>query len=120
MKFSMPKINLPKVKKADLDISKLNVRKFNWVTVLGVLAYINILAVPIYIASKSHPFLRFHAKQGLVLFVYFAIVTFSLYLPLFPWIFYAFYLFGIVWGVVNIILGRERAIPIIGKLAERV
>lgn len=120
VKFSLPKVKLPKVQAGQFDISKVNVRKFNWTTVLGILAYLNVFAIPVYIASKSHPFLRFHAKQGITLFVYFAVVTFALYLPLFPWIFYAFYIFGIVWGIVSVILGRERPIPILGKLAEKI
>lgn len=118
MKLKMPKLKLPQVKRPSLDISKINTRKFNWTTVLALVGYLNLFALPVYIASRNKPFIHFHAKQGLILFAFFALAVFSFYLPLVPWILFAFYVFGLIWGIVNVVLGRERHIPIIGTLAS--
>lgn len=113
------KLNFEKVKSIPGSIKKINIRKFNWTTVLALLSYFNILVIIPFLASKNKPFVRFHAKQGVVLLVYFAAAFFTLHLPAVPYIFFLFYGICIILGIVNAIRGGERHLPIIGRLADR-
>jgi fumarate reductase subunit D len=99
-------------------IKHLNIRKFNWTTVLAILSYFHILVLIPLIFSKNHPFIRFHAKQGLVVLAFFALGVFSMFLPVLPWIFAGFFIFFFVFGIITVILGRERPIPLIGRVAR--
>ena len=113
------KLNFEKVKSIPGSVKKINIRKFNWTTVLALLSYLNILVIVSFLASKNKPFVRFHAKQGIVLLAYFAVVFFTLHLPALPYIFFLFYVICIILGIVNAIRGGERHLPIIGKLADQ-
>lgn len=110
IKIKAPKLNLKK-----LDWSKLNLRKFNGLTLVSILSYLNILVfIPLLFARKS-PFAQFHAKQGLALLMLTVIFSFTFYLPLIPWFFLIFIVICIIIGIVNVITGHERPLPLIGK-----
>ena len=100
---------------------------------LSVLAYLSILVLfPIFLGKKS-PFVRFHANQGLLLFigeVAYQIVTrtlvllLSLCMPhiavlivdkLFLLVSMLFVVFA-VWGIVNVVNGKAKELPLIGKI----
>lgn len=113
----LSKIKLPKFNLKSMDWSKLNLRKFNWMTVLGILAYINVLvAIPLFAGRKSD-FIRFHTRQGLALLIVWAFFLFTFYLPILPWIFFLFILLCVIWGIASVSTGRERPLPLIGRLA---
>jgi uncharacterized membrane protein len=117
-KISVPKVKLPQIKLKKLDMSKINLRKFNWITVAGILAYLNILVlIPFFFVRKS-PFVQYHVRQGLALLVVTVIFSFTFYLPLIPWIFAIFILICLIVGIANVATGRERPLPLIGKLAK--
>lgn len=97
----------------------VHLRKLNLTTLLGVLSYLNILAIIPYVFSKNKPFVRFHAKQGLVLLAFIAIGIFTFYLPFIPWVIGIFYFICIIYGIINVFLSRERHLPIIGIIAEK-
>ena len=102
--------------------------------VMGVLAYIGILVfIPIFAAPESK-FARFHANQGLTLFVF--EVFYSLIMtvlgvtvgkvPVAGPIIIAFCgLVGLVWlilsicGIVNAVNGRAKELPILGNIRFR-
>jgi len=112
------KISLPKVSLGKIDWSKWNFRKLNWLTVVSILSYLNILfVIPLFFARKSK-FAQFHARQGMVLFVFTVVFSFSLYLPLLPWILAVFLVASLLIGIINVVTGHERKLPIIGKLAS--
>ncbi len=90
-------------------------------TVMGILAYIGILVIIPLIASKD-PFVKFHAKQGLVLFIIEIIISalgFS---------FYAFWglinllnlivLILAIIGIVNVVQHKEKELPGVGQFAK--
>lgn len=109
--FMIPKIKTP-------DFSKINFRQFNWLTVFGILSYLQILAlVPFFFGRKS-PFVSFHARQGILLLFIWVLFLFSFFVPLLPWIFALYLVAAIVWGIVNVVMGRERELPLIGKLVK--
>lgn len=113
------KLNFNKLKSIPANAKKIKIRKFNWTTVLGILCYLNILVIIPFLTSKNKPFVRFHAKQGIVLLAYFALAMFILYLPALPYLFALFYAICIISGIVNVVRGGEKHLPIIGKLADR-
>lgn len=113
------KLNLEKFKSIPAQAKKIKIRKFNWTTVFGILSYLNILVIVSLLVSKNKPFVKFHAKQGVVLLAFFALAMFTLYLPAIPYIFALFYVVCAILGIVNVVRGGEKHLPIIGKLADR-
>jgi uncharacterized membrane protein len=101
-------------------LKRINIRKINLTTILAFLSYLNILALVSFIFSKNKPYVRFHAKQGLVLLAFFGLALFSLYIPYLFWIAALFYALCVVFGIVNSFRGSERHLPLIGKLADRI
>ena len=94
-------------------------------TLLGVLAYIGPLVIVPLIAGKNDSFVKFHAKQGLVLLVL-AIILWIL-LPML----WTFGPFGMFWGiikllitilaiigVVNVVGNKEKPLPVIGGFSK--
>lgn len=93
--------------------------------VLAAIAYIWILfLVPMFL-KKDSPFVQFHAKQGLVLFVFELIVMFLSWIPIIGWFILAplggiisFVLFLI--GLINALSGKKEPLPLIGEYAEKI
>lgn len=97
---------------------------------MALLSYISILVfIPIFLAGKSK-FARFHANQGLVLFlcsliwgVAFSIVSkilggiilIGLIIKIIGWLVEAVFLVLAVLGIVNVVKGRAKELPVIGK-----
>jgi hypothetical protein len=112
------KVVLPKIKIKKLDISKINLRKINLVTVMGILSYVHILVlIPLFFARKS-PFVQFHVRQGIALLFVWVLFSFSFYVLFLPWIFALLILFLMFCGIVNVITGKERILPIVGGLTK--
>jgi len=106
-----------RVKSLNLHV---HLRKLNLTTLLGVLSYLHILAILTYFLSKNKPFVRFHAKQGLVLLAFITIGIFTFYIGIIPWIVAVFYAGCILFGIGNVFLGRERRMPLIGRIADKI
>jgi len=113
------KLSFDRLKSIPANAKKMKIRKFNWITVLAILSYLNILVLIPLFASKNIPFVRFHAKQGVVLMAFFALSLFTLYVPVLPYLFALFYIVCIICGIVNVARGGEKHLPLIGKLADR-
>ena len=91
-------------------------------TLMGILAYIGPLVIVSYLVAKDDPFVKFHIKQGLVLFV----------IEVAVWILSSmFWMLFLLWQVVNIgtlilsILGivyvtqgKEKQLPLVGKFSS--
>ena len=97
---------------------------------MGVLAYLGPLCfIPIFVAKDSK-FVRFHANQGLILFIacvawsivysilsaIILAISWRLYfiVSIIGFLSFVFLVLAIV-GIVNVINGREKELPIIGK-----
>ena len=96
------------------------IRAINRVTILSLFSYLYILVVIPMIFSRKNQFVKFHAKQGLLLFAFWSLAIFSLYVPFLPWLFALLIVFFILFGIVNVFLSRERSLPVIGRLADRI
>ena len=97
--------------------------------VMAILAYLGILIVIPYIVAKDNPFVKFHIKQGLLVFIIYIILwllsgifgvnTFLLGLgSLFDLIYLGLLVLTII-GIINAVQGQEKELPLIGHLAAK-
>lgn len=114
----MNKILSPKINLKSMDWSKWNFRKFNMMTILGILSYLNILVIIPALFGRKSPFVQFHVRQGIALLIVTVIFSFSFYVPILPILLALFIVICIIIGVINVLIGRERPLPIIGKWAK--
>ena len=84
---------------------------------MGVLAYI-LFFIPL-LAAKDSPFARFHANQGLVLFLGGIASSILMVIPILGWLLAPVVSIIImvlsVIGIINALNGRAKVLPIIGK-----
>jgi len=91
--------------------------------VMGILAYCGPLVLVPILAAKESPFAKFHSNQGLVLMILHIIIiiacTVLAVIPIIGWIIglilplVSFVLS--VLGIINVINGRAKELPIVGK-----
>ena len=85
--------------------------------VMGLLAYI-LFFIPL-LAAKDSPFARYHANQGLVLFLAAILSSVILIIPILGWIIAPILSIAItvlaVIGIINALNGKAKELPIIGK-----
>ena len=85
--------------------------------VMGLLAYI-LFFIPL-LAAKDSPFARYHANQGLVLFICGLISSLVWIIPILGWIIAPILSIVItvlaVIGIINALNGKAKELPIIGK-----
>ena len=84
---------------------------------MGLLAYI-LFFIPL-LAAKDSPFARYHANQGLVLFICGLISSVLWIIPILGWIIAPILSIVItvlaVIGIINALNGKAKELPIIGK-----
>lgn len=86
---------------------------------LAAISYIWILfIIPLLMKSKSD-FAKYHAKQGLVFFIFSTICGFLLFIPVIGALLglASFILFLI--GLINALSGKKQPLPVIGQYAEK-
>jgi len=92
-------------------------------TGMAILAYI-IFFIPLLTDAKKDPFVKYHVKQGLLIFIAWIIVYILGYVI--PWQFWmierfldlAIFILMII-GIIAASKGEEKPLPIIGKLGEQ-
>ncbi len=91
---------------------------------LAILSYLGILFLVPWLAEKNNKFSKFHAKQGLILFLLEIASYLLLLIPVAGWI-----IAPIVWilcvvlliiGIINVVNGKEKELPVIGQLAKKI
>ena len=90
-------------------------------TIMAVIAYI-LFFVPLLTESKNDPFVKYHVKQGLVLFIAGCIAKIVFWMPvigLFSWVLSIVVLVLFIIGVMNAINGIEKPLPLIGQFADQ-
>lgn len=91
---------------------------------MAILSYLGFLFLVPLLAAKDSPFAKFHANQGLVLFIFDIIVTVvSTILGILPFIgwlisllLYAVVLVFVILGIINAAGGKAKQLPIIGGI----
>ncbi len=92
-------------------------------TGMAVVAYI-VFFIPLLTEAKDDPFVKYHVKQGLVLFICSVIVWFiARAIPVFGWVLspllnIAILVLAII-GIVNAVNGDEKPLPFIGSFADK-
>lgn len=93
---------------------------------MAVLGYIGILCLIPLLAAKESKFAQFHAKQGLVLFLFeilvgilYAIPGVNVVMFFIGWILYILILILAIMGIVNALGGKYWKMPVFGGLAEK-
>lgn len=96
---------------------------FNKTNLLALSSYLGFFCIAPILIKEKDEFVKFHAKQGIGLFIV-EIVTCMIFgiIPLF-WLFGG--LLMIFWlslnliGITNVLNGQKKKLPIIGKFADR-
>ena len=90
---------------------------------LAVLSYLNFLALAPLFMSRQDETVKRHLKQGVFLLLCLIFLPYVLIIPLLGWIIGAVWavLMVVIWmmGVISAITGREKSLPIIGKVTDR-
>ncbi len=95
-------------------------------TLMGVLCYLGPLVIIPYMTSLDKPFVKYHVKQGVVLFglevVIYILGTMFLFSGLYPIIMLLNLgtLILTIIGIVNVVGKKETALPLIGQFADKV
>ncbi len=90
----------------------------------GVLGYLGILCLIPLLAKKDNRFAVFHAKQGLVLFIWIVGVTVIAWIPILGqlvWILSACAISILCFiGIIQALMGKMWKIPVIEEIAEKI
>lgn len=84
----------------------------------AAIAYLGILFIVPLLVAKDSKFARFHANQGLILFVCLVIANVLSYIPIikfFAWIVDIALLVLMIMGILNAAKGEAKELPVIGK-----
>lgn len=91
--------------------------------VMAAMSYLGILCLVPLIMNRQDPYVRFHARQGVILWMIEVLAIYTLLLPAFGKIFFKFASFTCVIlsiiGLVAVLLGRAWKFPYVGDWAER-
>lgn len=89
----------------------------------GILAYLGILIIVPFLTAKDDPFVKFHLRQGLLVFIVWMLL-FSV--PILPSFLYPvnglisiLLIIMVVLGIKNVLDEKEEELPLIGHLAEK-
>jgi len=95
---------------------------------IAIISYIGPLCLIPFFTKEKDEFVKFHAKQGLVLFICEVIVWIVLrMLPFILW--YAWHLMNIISvvglifsiiGIINVVHKQKKQLPLIGSLANKI
>jgi len=94
------------------------IRRIRYDAAWGIMAYLHFLVVVPIIFKRRDEFVRYHTKQGIAVLALWVLLSFSFFVPVLPWIFAFLIIILVLTGIVNVILSKKRALPVIGKLAE--
>lgn len=92
--------------------------------VMGILSYLGFLVLIPFFVSKDDPSVKFHIKQGLVLFIIEVIIW---VLGIMFWSYFMSSLLQLldlavivlsVIGIVNVIQGKEKMLPLVGQFSK--
>jgi uncharacterized membrane protein len=92
-------------------------------TGMAVVAYI-LFFVPLLTEDKNDPFVKYHVKQGLVLFVAAVANMIFAMVPLIGWMLAPLISIGllilVVVGIINAVNGEQKPLPVIGQYADKI
>ncbi len=93
-------------------------------SVMAIISYIGPLCLIPILTKEKDEFVKFHAKQGLILFAG-EVITWIV-IAIIPILWFLGNLVGIIWlilsilGIINVVRNEKKEIPLIGKFAEKI
>ena len=91
--------------------------------ILAIISYIGVLCLIPILMKEKDVFVKFHAKQGLVLFIAEVATMLISWIPFLGWLIGFICWFIWAWlsltGIFNVMKGKQVSLPIIGKFAEK-
>jgi uncharacterized membrane protein len=91
-------------------------------TFMALLSYVGILVIIPFISAKNDPFVKFHIKQGLVLFIIevaawtLGMMVWAMW-PILQIVNLAVLILAII-GIINALKGHEKELPVVGKFSS--
>jgi len=95
-------------------------------TLMGILCYLGPLVIIPYLTALSNPFVKFHVKQGIVLFGLVIVLYILGSMFLFSGLYQLVMLLNLgtliltIIGIINVVGKKEVALPLIGQLADKI
>ncbi len=92
--------------------------------IMAIMSYISVLCLIPILTKEKDEFVKFHAKQGLVLFIG-EVATWIVFIIV-PFLWFLGNLLGIFWlalsviGIVNVVNKKKKEVPLVGKFAEKI
>ena len=83
----------------------------------AALSYLWLLSIVMLILKKDDEFVKFHAKQGTVIFIASIILWF---IPIIGWLMQIAVLIGVVIGFLKAYSGERFKMPVVGDLADKI
>jgi len=88
---------------------------------MAIVAYI-LFFIPLLTEAKNDPFVKYHVKQGLALFIAAFIAMIVSRMPIigwFSWLLNIGVLVLFIIGILNAVSGKEKPLPLIGQFASK-
>ncbi len=92
--------------------------------IMALISYFSVLCLVPILAKKKDEFVKFHAKQGLVLSI--GEVATLIVVGIIPFLWFLGNLLGLFWlvlsiiGIINVVKNRKKELPLLGKFAEKI
>ncbi|MCJ7786829.1 hypothetical protein MUP06_01260 [Patescibacteria group bacterium] len=105
------------------EVTRKEEKKEKGKDLMAILSYIGILFLVPLLASKDNAFAKFHARQGLVLFIAEIATYLVAWIPFIGWFIgmtaWVIWLVLSIIGIINVVNGKQVPLPVIGKFAEK-
>src|SRR6056297_495051 len=95
-------------------------------TGMAIVAYI-IFFIPLLTDAKNDKFVKYHVRQGLIIFIAWIVLSILgmiIYIPFISWfimmILRLVVLILMIMGIMNAAQGRKKPLPLIGKMGEKI
>jgi len=91
--------------------------------ILAIISYVGVFCLVPILMKEKDVFVKFHAKQGLVLFIAEIATILIAWIPILGW--FIGFILWIVWvvlslvGIMNAVGGKQVPLPVIGKFAKK-
>jgi len=83
---------------------------------MAALSYVWILSIVMLIVKKDDEFVKFHARQGLILFI----ASFIGVIPFIGWFIWLIVVVMDIIGFIKALSGERYKVPVVGDIAEKI
>lgn len=82
---------------------------------MGILAYLGVLVLIPLLMARNDKFVRFHVNQGLILLICGIVISFAGGILPFLWVLYIATFVLMVIGIINVVKGETKKLPLVGN-----